>query len=447
MLISRPVPTGRRVELSIIDFCVRTFIDVRCIGSSFTIYVVDDVPDTEVPDPYHLYERTFSENFSRFLRRGNGFSDVINRLWERWYAFYGPLTPLLLYEKVSDIYIDSSSIRAYHVDLGLCDVSFDFPRCHRPSRSFIRRHRCSISYKLDDFVKYLIYRVSERTSNPVTAYMPMASVTDTEFRVRFSLSVRPISDPYIHVRILPRRPWTFGELIVRGSLSVDDAALLWYMFDKKVPILIIGPMGGGKTSLANAVTFCSNPMLFKALIMDVDEITLPGHNVVKLFERRAYGLGVRAISKRDLIAHALRIGADYIIVNEVRARDEIAAWIDAVTSGHGGVTTFHAENMEKLRIRLENMIGSSKIVKEIAVVKMDVSTSIEEVENVRSSKKIRKISKIYIPENLNIDIEELESRKHIVRELVGKSYTQQLNILSEAYRSPEVMIAGAGGGI
>ena len=49
--------------------------------------------------------------------------------------------------------------------------------------------------------------------------------------------------------------------------------------------------------------------------MDVDEMDLPGHNVVKLFERRAYGLGVKEITKHDLIAQALRIGVDYVIVN------------------------------------------------------------------------------------------------------------------------------------
>ncbi len=444
MLASKPSPIGRRVELSIVEFCVKTFIDVRSIGSSFTIYVIDDVPDIEFPDPYVIYERGQVSQLTLLSKllgktRYNEDNDIIDKLWERWYLFYGPLTPLLLYDKVSDIYIDSSSVHAYHVDLGLCEVCFEFCRCVKCS-GFLNRKRTDISYRFEDFVRYLIHKISERTSNPVTAYMPMISVTDPDFRVRFSVSVRPISDPYIHVRVLPRRPWTFGDLICRGSLSVDYAALLWYLFDRKVPILIIGPMGGGKTSLANAITYCSNPILFKALILDVDEMNLPGHNVVKLFERKAYGLGVQSITKRDLIAHALRVGADYIIVNEVRSRDEVSAWIDAVTSGHGGVTTFHAENLDKLKIRLENMIGSSKIVNEIAIVKMSVHTSIEESHGVRTCKKSRIVSKVIVPENIEIDEEELLIRKQIVKEFIGKSHVQQLNMISEFYKNPDMFV-------
>ncbi|NPA71051.1 MAG: type II/IV secretion system ATPase subunit [Crenarchaeota archaeon] len=445
MLASKPSPVGRRVELSVVEFCVRTFIDVRSIGSSFTIYVVDDVPDVELPDPYMIYERgsynVRTLTFLKLLRKENNSEsfDIIEKLWERWFVFYGPLTPLLLYDKISDIYIDSSGIHAYHVDLGLCEVCIELCRCVR-YLGFFNKRKIDVSYKFEDFVKYIIHKISERTSNPVTAYMPMISVTDPDFKVRFSVSVRPISDPYIHVRVLPKRPWTFGDLIARGSLSVDYAALLWYLFDRKIPILIIGPMGGGKTSLANAITYCSNPILFKALILDVDEMILPGHNVVKLFERKAYGLGVQSITKRDLIAHALRVGADYVIVNEVRTRDEVSAWIDAVTSGHGGVTTFHAENMEKLKIRLENMIGSSKIVDEIAIVKMSVRTSIEESHGVRTCKKSRIVSKIVVPRDLDIDEEELLIRKQVVKEFIGKSYVQQLNMISEFYKNPDMIL-------
>jgi len=446
VLASKPTPAGRRVELSIIDFCIRSYIDVRSIGSSFTIYIIDDVPEIDLPDPYVIYEKGALKNYMLSYNMFRIFSreylresyDVIEKLWERWYLYYGPLTPLLLYDKVSDIYIDRSSIRAYHIDLGLCEVSIELSRCFRFSGIFNRKRE--VTYRFEDFVNYLIHKISERSSNPITAYMPMISVTDPDFRVRFSVSVRPVSDPYIHVRVLPRRPWTLGELIERNTLSIDNAALLWYLFDNKIPILIIGPMGGGKTSLANAVTYCSNPTLFKALILDVDEMTLPGHNVVKLFERKAYGLGVQSITKRDLIAHALRIGADYVIVNEVRTRDEVSAWIDAVTSGHGGVTTFHAENIDKLKIRIENMIGSSKIIDEIAIVKMSVRTSINESSGIRLCRKSRIVSKIVLPRGLKICREDIEIRKQIMRELAGKSHMQQLNIISEFYKRPEIAL-------
>ncbi len=92
-------------------------------------------------------------------------------------------------------------------------------------------------------------------------------------------------------------------------LNARSAAVLWQLFEDKVPILIVGPIGSGKTSLANAVAFMGgNPSLFTALIMDVDEMNLPNHLVYKLMERKAFGLGVKSITKDDLIAQALRMG-------------------------------------------------------------------------------------------------------------------------------------------
>jgi len=35
-------------------------------------------------------------------------------------------------------------------------------------------------------------------------------------------------------------------------ISIDQAAMLWLLADYKVPILFVGPMGAGKTTLQNA---------------------------------------------------------------------------------------------------------------------------------------------------------------------------------------------------
>ncbi len=464
MLISKSKPNGKLVESFIVDFLVRSIIDIRQIGSTFIIYLYDDVDEgIQHVDPYFIYSLVISGKdvdsiIKKISKSLNVNYEDISLVWTRWFKYYGILTPLLLYDKITDIYLTTSNFYAYHSDFGLCEVNVEFENTYVDFKStilkFVKHRLYRRVYSLKDFLEYVISRVAERSSSPITTYMPMISVTDHEFRVRFSISIKPISEPYIHIRILPRSPWTYGDLIVRDSVDFTQCALLWYLFDNKIPILIIGPMGSGKTSLANAITFCSNPTLFKALIMDVDEMTLPGHNVVKLIERRSYGLGVKSITKSDLIAHALRIGADYIIVNEVRTRDEVQAWIDAVTTGHGGVTTFHADSYDKLKMRLSNMIENSQnILKEIAVVKMHTGTTIVELDGVRICRKIRKVSDIYIPNSVEIPRDEIEYRREIIKNLVRKSYTQQLSIISEFYKRPEEVItnivyrSGAGGGI
>ncbi len=449
MLVSKARPSGRIVENYIVDFLVKTIIDVRSIGSSFIAYIYDDVDDKyQEVDPYMICDSIASgKDINKILRNISRIygvdTSVLSALWSRWFYYYGVLTPLLLYPKITDIYITCDSFQVYHVDFGLCNVIIDFGYCyHRHSIKLLsKRHSDRKVFSLSDFVNYLISRISERSGSPITAYMPMISVTDPEFRARFSVSIKPISDAYIHIRLLPKIPWTFGELMSKDSISVDQCALLWYLFDNKVPILIIGPMGSGKTSLANAITFCSNPSSYKAIIMDVDEMFLPGHNIVKLLERRAYGLGVKPITKADLIGHALRIGVDYVIVNEVRYRDEVQAWIDAVTTGHGGVTTFHADNYERLVIRISNMTNTGQdILKEIAIVKMNIRDIINESQGIRIRKRIRKVDSIILPNRIDIPEEEIKFRREIVREFINKTPNQQLSILIEFYKNPDKLL-------
>ncbi|WP_243676206.1 ATPase, T2SS/T4P/T4SS family [Vulcanisaeta distributa] len=94
-----------------------------------------------------------------------------------------------------------------------------------------------------------------------------------------------------------------------------------------------------------------------AIIMDVAELFLPYHKVVKpMFERVSYAHGIRSIDKAELIKQALRSGVDIIVLNEARSREEFRALAEAITLGHGALTTFHADNIKAAEVRLENLV-------------------------------------------------------------------------------------------
>lgn len=154
-----------------------------------------------------------------------------------------------------------------------------------------------------------------------------------------------------------------------GMVNIEDATKLWLLAEHKVPVLIIGPMGAGKTSLQNAIVYMlvNRPM---AIIMDVAELFLPYHKVVKpMFERVSYAHGIRSIDKAELIKQALRSGVDIIVLNEARSRDEFRALAEAITLGHGGaLTTFHADNIKAAEVRLENLGLEARDLLNIAVV-------------------------------------------------------------------------------
>ncbi len=464
MHVSLPCRVGSLISTREVFFCgVKSLIEVRKIHSEYTIFVVDDVPPSLAAfDPeYVLYLSVnrgihIDKAIRLACREFNIDVDhsTIKAVWLRWFNYYGSFTPLLMLDCITDIYLRQDYVRALHINLGPTSVRLDFPsQTVKSGRMFSRKIRL-VEFSYDKFIRYIIRRVSERARSPITSYMPLLSTTDQEFKARFTISIEPISSPYIHVRILPKVPWTLTRLIQLDALSINQAALLWLLFDMRVPILIIGPIGSGKTSLANAITFNSCPDASKALIMDVDEMYLPGHNVVKLFERRSYGLGIQPITKDILIAHALRMGVDYIIVNEVRTREEVRSWLDAVTTGHGGVTTFHAANVQSLKIRLENMLGRTiNIENEVAIVKTDINyITVQTDIDTRIRKIIRTVTDIIIPRSIKFHKEDLELRIALLSKLIDFDVAQQLSILSQFYREPDKVFMnlscfGAGGGI
>ena len=452
MHISLPCRVGSLIISKEVYFSgVRSLIEVRRVQDRYMMFIVDDVPPSLASfDPEYVLHLILNRGLS--IKKAlevackdlgvDADHEIVSSVWTRWFTYYGSLTPLLLLDSVTDIYVRLDGVTALHVDLGLMDVKLDFPSQTISIRRLFRRESKSIEFDINKFVRYIIRRVSERTRSPITSYMPLLSATDSEFKARFSLSIEPISIPYVHIRILPKTPWTLSKLIQLDALSISQAALLWYLFDLKVPILIIGPMGGGKTSLANAITFNSCPELSKVLIMDVDEMYLPGHNVIKLFERKSYGLGIRPITKDILIAHALRMGVDYIIVNEVRTREEVRAWLDAVTTGHGGVTTFHAANLQTLKIRLENMLGRPvNIEEEIAIVKTNIHyVTVQSNDGVKVRRAVRRVVDIIVPRHVKVYREEVEVRAMLLSKMMELNINQQLTLLSSFYRESEKVL-------
>jgi len=57
------------------------------------------------------------------------------------------------------------------------------------------------------------------------------------------------------------------------------------------------------------------------------------------------------IDLNDLVKFAWRRRAEYIIIGEVRG-EEVQVLVQAAASGHGGLTTFHADNVESMILRL-----------------------------------------------------------------------------------------------
>ncbi|MEM4804454.1 MAG: type II/IV secretion system ATPase subunit, partial [Candidatus Nezhaarchaeales archaeon] len=119
-------------------------------------------------------------------------------------------------------------------------------------------------------------------------------------------------------------------------------------------IMIIGGTGAGKTTTLNVLASLVKPSMKIVTVEEIPELRLPHDNWVQLVSRTSYGLGqsrIGEISLFDLVKVSLRYRPDYIIVGEVRG-EEAFVLFQAMATGHGGLTTIHAESLEHAVKRL-----------------------------------------------------------------------------------------------
>lgn len=162
--------------------------------------------------------------------------------------------------------------------------------------------------------------------------------------------------PTFSIRKFRERPISVTELIESGTLSAELAAYLWILMENRVPILIYGPTAAGKTTLMNALLSLADPGLKVVTVEDTPEINIASRNWVRLTVKEAHAAEParpRGFTLYDLVKIGLRYRPDYLVVGEIRG-EEAYVFFQAASTGHGGMTTVHAESVEDLMLRLSS---------------------------------------------------------------------------------------------
>ncbi len=173
---------------------------------------------------------------------------------------------------------------------------------------------------------------------------------------RINASMEPACHRGVSVTIRIHRliARTFDDLIRLGTLTEPAAAFLTLCAQAKLAVCVAGGTSTGKTNFLNAFSGLIHPRERIVCIEDTHELDIAVPDKVYLVTVDSQD-GSRVITPRQLVANALRMRPDRIILGEARGGEAYDA-IKATNTGHdGSLLTVHAEDAESVAKRLTQL--------------------------------------------------------------------------------------------
>ena len=202
----------------------------------------------------------------------------------------------------------------------------------------------------EELLTEILTRIATLSNVQLTPARPIVDARTPE-GFRANIVIGPAAEPgTASIRKFRAVPFTIPELIKYHVLDIDMAAYIWYLIENKRSIIIFGATGAGKTTLLNAIAMLIRPDMKVVTIEDTREITLIHPHWVAMVAYEAPGT-ITKVTLFDLVKASLRQRPDYIIVGEIRG-EEAYVLFQAIATGHGGLTTIHAESKETTIARL-----------------------------------------------------------------------------------------------
>lgn len=164
-----------------------------------------------------------------------------------------------------------------------------------------------------------------------------------------------LDGPALTIRKFGKKRMTAEDLIANGTMTKDCADLLRILIRCGYNLFISGGTSTGKTTFLNAMSDYIRPEERIIVIEDSRELMMDQiPNIVQMECRQANSSGKGKISMEDLIRTSLRMRPDRIIVGEVRGA-EAALMLQALNTGHSGLSTGHGNSVNGMLRRLEAM--------------------------------------------------------------------------------------------
>src|SRR4051812_31324859 len=142
---------------------------------------------------------------------------------------------------------------------------------------------------------------------------------------RVNVVIPPLSltGPCLTIRRFRREGFSLRELVGNGTLTAELADLLALAVAARASILVSGGTGSGKTTTLSALSGAIPGEERIVTIEDAAELRLRQRHVVRLEARPANLEGRGEVTIRQLVANALRMRPDRIVVGEVRGAEAL----------------------------------------------------------------------------------------------------------------------------
>jgi len=211
----------------------------------------------------------------------------------------------------------------------------------------------------------------DQSSPMVDARLPDGS------RLNVVLPPLAVDGPSITIRKFTARHLTSAELVARGAMGDDAAALLRAAVEQRMNVIVSGGTGTGKTTMLNVLSSHIGRTERVVTVEDAVELTLDLPNLIRLEARPANTEGAGEVTIRDLVRNSLRMRPDRIVVGEVRGAEALDM-LQAMNTGHdGSLSTVHANSPRDAVRRLETMVLFGGIDLPLRAIREQIASAVD----------------------------------------------------------------------
>ena len=284
---------------------------------------------TQIPEIIDSHQKAFKDASPISLRK-------ITYYLERDVVGYGRIDPLM-----RDPYVEDISCSGLNKHIFLWHSRYE----NIPTNIAFKDEQ-----NLNDFIMKIVHKAGKH----VSIAFPLVDVTlpgQHRLAVSYGKETTPSGTSFT-IRKFREDPFTIIDLIANETIDENIAAYLWLLMENKMSVMVMGATGAGKTTALNAIACLIRPNYKIISVEEVAEINLPHENWTATIARSGFGMESEGeITLYDLIKSAVRHRPDLIIVGEVRG-EEAYVLFQALATGHGGLCTVHAEDVETAIKRL-----------------------------------------------------------------------------------------------